>query len=127
MNKNEIIKVLFEQYYDCEKITRTNAGIITDEQRAISENNFNMLVERFFSILEKQSDASETGCDEFEEKVNKVSICEHVFIGGILKSGKVVGNCMKCGKTQEQIDYKCAGCGLPTDGLGYCTNGCDDY
>ena len=61
MNKNGIIKVLFEQYYDCEKITRTNAGIITDEQRAISENNFNMLIERFFSMLEKQSDASESG------------------------------------------------------------------
>lgn len=32
------------------------------------------------------------------------SVCEHVFIGGILKSGKVVGNCMKCGKTQKQIE-----------------------
>lgn len=36
-------------------------------------------------------------------------------------------DCTKTVPMKSKEDYICAGCGAPTDVLGYCTNGCDDY
>lgn len=30
-------------------------------------------------------------------------------------------------KTSTRDEWKCSGCGMPLNDVGYCTNGCDDY